>query len=342
VFDSLISLQEFVLGITDDSVEESLTTMMSSEWIQSPLGVCQLARAIMATVNIRPLQIAALASFASQLFRKVGPRSPAVELKPHIFSHIFRIFEYTKPFPNESAYFCFLYECYCHGLFEIEAIFRRLHKMDKQKFFRLSVCWLFCYFAPEMERTNPVLFNRLHSKLSKMSGNIPLPFLKFSEQFTKLKADSGTLFKSQRHYFGHSQTLISRIREDDADGLRQISCHPNYSTETRIAATPFTPFSDQHFPTLIQIAAFFGAVNCFKFLISQGAELRVTDHNDMTLPQFAVAGGNIEIIRLCEQCGLHFLGALHTVVRYQRNEIFDWLSQSISEQFDLMSQTPLH
>jgi ankyrin repeat protein len=122
---------------------------------------------------------------------------------------------------------------------------------------------------------------------------------------------------------------MSRIRADDQNGLEEAAKSPLFSLHTRITPTLYTPSSFlQGHPTLVQVAAFFGAVNCFKWFVMNGADLFVIDHTSLTVAQFAVAGGNIEIIRLCQQSGLNFFGTLHTAIKFHRNTIFDWLFES--------------
>jgi hypothetical protein len=135
--------------------------------------------------------------------------------------------------------------------------------------------------------------------------------------------------KKERDYFTNSQTLISQIIADEVFTLKELSSHPAFTTETRILPKTFSPSPNlQHRPTLIHIAALFGSIKCFKFLISLGVHLEVTDDKCLTLTQFAVSGVNIEIIRLCEQFNLKFFESGITTIKYHRNEIFEWLAET--------------
>jgi hypothetical protein len=56
--------------------------------------------------------------------------------------------------------------------------------------------------------------------------------------------------------------------------LKELSCHPRFTIETRILLNIFWPSPYlQYHPTLIHLAAFFGSIKCFKLLISLGAHL---------------------------------------------------------------------
>jgi ankyrin repeat protein len=75
-------------------------------------------------------------------------------------------------------------------------------------------------------------------------------------------------------------------------------------------------------PTLIQYAAFFGSVDCFKFLLENGASLALKDENGRSLAQFAAAGGNTEIMGICQARRCDFAGAQRVAVRFHRNSAF--------------------
>jgi hypothetical protein len=74
-------------------------------------------------------------------------------------------------------------------------------------------------------------------------------------------------------------------------------------------------------------------------LLSAGADLLATDHIFTTLPQLAVAGGNLEIIRLCQHYNLDFSATVHSAVKYHHLDLAEWLST-----FDpsALERTPFH
>ena len=92
-----------------------------------------------------------------------------------------------------------------------------------------------------------------------------------------------------------------------------------------------------HNPTLIQYAAFHGSLQCFKFLLFNGANLELEDSDGMNLIQYAIMGGNVEIIRILEQEDCSFLGAGQIAVLYHRYQIFDWIL--LTKNIDFMEPT---
>ncbi|OHT03095.1 hypothetical protein TRFO_29558 [Tritrichomonas foetus] len=73
-------------------------------------------------------------------------------------------------------------------------------------------------------------------------------------------------------------------------------------------------------PNLIEYAAFFGAVNIFKFLYLEGAKFTPE------LLSFAVAGGNYEIIHFLEENNYKFTeDHIKVAIQFHRNEIVEYI-----------------
>jgi ankyrin repeat protein len=243
-----------------------------------------------------------------------------------------------------------MYHCFRHGMFALEDIVTRLKFISRSQMFFRSAAWLFCYFAPEMEQFDPQLYDMFRDRLDRTADqrNVPSvfrPVIKQRERET-LRANGWRLQRKHRKFFRNEETLIPRILEDDVDPLKVASQSPDFSTESRLKPTAFIPstFLNSQ-PTLIHVAAFLGAVNCFRFLLANGAELHAVDNVGRTLPQFAVAGGNVDIIRECQRHGLDFFGTFHIAIQFHRHDIADWLRETILPDIssaDLNGLTPLH
>ena len=117
------------------------------------------------------------------------------------------------------------------------------------------------------------------------------------------------------------------IHDDDPQTLEKlIKEKRGYQIDYRIP--PSMQFGC-HFlrnqPTLIQYAAFCGSVKVVKYLLEHGANLDLKDLNGRTLAQFAVAGGNKEIIALFKERRVEFIGTMKYAVRFHRNELFEYI-----------------
>lgn len=90
------------------------------------------------------------------------------------------------------------------------------------------------------------------------------------------------------------------IRNDDIDGLQSFLSQTNTPVDTIIKRSIFERLDfinngiSGHQPTLIEYAAFFGSLKCFKFLYQK------VQQYPKRLSRYAVAGENYAIIHLCE------------------------------------------
>ena len=123
--------------------------------------------------------------------------------------------------------------------------------------------------------------------------------------------------------FADDGTIERAIFEDDFDSLQQLlaySIDDGRGQSIDISNFFNTNVFKIYEANRLELAALFGSVKCFKYLMMNGYEI-----NKETC-KFAVAGGNNEIIHLCEQKGLVFDDCLFISSMYHRFEIFEWLN----------------
>ncbi|OHT06850.1 hypothetical protein TRFO_25020 [Tritrichomonas foetus] len=110
------------------------------------------------------------------------------------------------------------------------------------------------------------------------------------------------------------------IRQDIIDEFVDIVSRTNLPLDSKIPYSLYERciyISDS--PSIIEYAAFFGAVDIFKYLITN----KVRPSSNLTY--FAVAGGNIEIVHLCEQMKCDFSDAVDAALLFHRDEILDYI-----------------
>ena len=342
-FDALSSLQEFMMGLSSENLEESIQIIIQSDWIVAPKEIKQFAHTCVLVANYRPIQIENVAILIFKLLKHKNNENSLSLLPNFLISTIFRGLLYSKPFPKESSNLCFLYYCYRNNVFQILDIIHQIKLFSKELTERKrSLCWIFCYFAPEIQKADMLLFRQLRKTLKYcvQKKHFPPVFVKFNERYKELKKNNWTNFKTRRNQLYHKNTLIARLRNDDVNYFKKLSSSPNFNVDTKIVPNLYAlnPLLQNH-PTLIQVAALFGAVECFKFLMLSGADLSVFDKHYIRLPDYAIAGGNIEIIRLCQLNGLDFEYSLHTAAKYHRLDIIEWLLQEICSDLTILDTT---
>ena len=128
--------------------------------------------------------------------------------------------------------------------------------------------------------------------------------------------------------------LAVLIRNDNIDELTREINAKNVNTTLDYSYYERFEFvnSKSDMPTLIEYSAFFGSIKSFKFLLNCNARI----NND--LPQFAVAGGNVEIIRICIEKKLVFDDECFEVaIRYHQNSIVEYFHRELNKSFSRKS-----
>ena len=118
-------------------------------------------------------------------------------------------------------------------------------------------------------------------------------------------------------------TLEYYIKEDDIDSFQDYLSEKMYSNLNY----PIRLETDQppHFVawdtriSLLNLAAFYGSVKIFKYLLLNNCET-----SDDTF-SYAVAGGSMEIIRICDQKSFKFKNCLKASVQFHRRDIAEWI-----------------
>lgn len=115
------------------------------------------------------------------------------------------------------------------------------------------------------------------------------------------------------------------IQNDDVDTLQSITS--NYSDLNEIFINKNSikeriSFLHDGKINLLEYAAFFGSIKCFKFLLLN----HVKPSN--RLPSFAVCGGESEILRICNQqkeCVFDVKALINSII-YRQKSVFDWIN----------------
>lgn len=102
----------------------------------------------------------------------------------------------------------------------------------------------------------------------------------------------------------NQEPLFQIVEKDDLDSLQKLlAFDPSKSIDTTIEKCYYEsrPLFQYKSYSLLEIAAFFGSIKIFKFLLINNATIRKNELREM-----ALYGGNSEIIRLCQQHDIAF------------------------------------
>lgn len=376
--DSITLIQRAILGITEEtkaSVAERITRSHYNNIEQVPY----LFNFILIASEIRPKSIGLIADLcvslkesipsfhgiAIQKMNKEVFKEPIREGKPVLHIELFYHL-YKRGFVSLDVIrdvFNWIYDKYFESICQL-GLFMFWFKFEPEVYALFKT-----YIEAKLEKRN---FNsqnhELRSCTSSRATHRPIVYHPYYNAY------------SLRGVYKHNETdraLIDIFINDDVNSLQEYMANDYVSShgsseiksdaeslieellaeleeeatghtkqESQILTINAHPFL-QYQPTMLNIAEFYGAVDCFKFLIANGVcfyspkppnnPLNAGDEckyfNDA---HYAVAGGNIEIIRIVEQGGISFDGCAPIAAYFHHNDVYSWLveTKGINNEFE--------
>ena len=123
--------------------------------------------------------------------------------------------------------------------------------------------------------------------------------------------------------------LHDSVRNDDVRAVSQIVLtnswinvkFPRYITDTDMIL--------RHHCPVLGLAAYVGAIDVFRFLIANGANAKALDERQVTISEFACAGGQIDILEFMFESYIHTEEdaprCLSEAAKHKRNDIIDMI-----------------
>jgi ankyrin repeat protein len=345
---NVLILQSRILDLTADEIGDAIAFVSETELVTTAFGIGRVVATILLAVRMRPLAIPVLVQFIRALLQAATADNSLAMVKSCAVEQARRCLGAPDPFPKEAGLLSFLFHGFQYGFLTIDDIASLARSLLNDPFAGQSITWLLSYFAPELEGVDSNLMEALISRMNAFAANGQWPdALKlFAERINDLRCNNWALLKHDREACLVSPCLLSWIRDDDVQSLRDYLTHPEVTANDRFRPGCYVPVSALlASPTLIQVAAFLGAPSCFRFLLASGARLNEMDKSFVTLTQMAIAGGNLEIVRICQQYRLDFTATLNAAVKYHRHELFDWLFELCSHdtlELDAIGEHSIH
>lgn len=311
-------LQDLLFSISEDKASEVLSSLVQSIFVKTRSRVHQLVHNLMSVVSYRPKQMTTVAELCLSLYNASSDDN-ALNLIPELI-----LCQFQNDFYRFSRRNFFFQECLRLGLLKAQQFVKCIGKLASPTF-SLNFAF-FCWFAPEIEKYDLKLYNELIKECQSSKRSDIAEFLAEIDLF---KANDWEMLRSIRRKGINPDKLYTVIRNDDLDQLQKLSASPDFDINHRISSSVFERSPQlNHRPTILHIAAFHASIECFKFLLLNNADYSLTDSDGITLFQFAVLGGNSEIIRLLEQKNCNNAGSVQMATLYYQMTIFQWLVQS--------------
>ena len=116
-------------------------------------------------------------------------------------------------------------------------------------------------------------------------------------------------------------TVTYLLKYDLLDQFQTLISQENLDINGRIENNLFEIHFIINSEKYLHVAAFYGSIKCFKYMVLNGAITRDS-------AQFCVAGGNLEAVRISERLGSSFHDCELQAIIYRRIEILSWLLQT--------------
>lgn len=219
-----------------------------------------------------------------------------------------------------------------HKLFTPEEVVKRIENIPFEFTNIEAFIHYFTIFLPEFDsygnKETVISYTNQFKRLNNFQVFARVnQYVKFYEtKIEKYREDNWAKLRKKRTSIDSCSEFYRVMREDDIKAFRIIAAFPDFDINGTKKLSLFSPYDYLYGePPFISIAAFFGSAEIFKFLLVKGADVNKTDLYTHYPSQFAVIGGNIEIIRLLEQENAIFDGTIQVAAGFSRYEIFDWL-----------------
>lgn len=166
----------------------------------------------------------------------------------------------------------------------------------------------FFFFAPEFEKFYPDYFCEHEIEFKNVNLS------------THLKLRSEGMNESE---------LAIIIRNDDIDSFQSYVSKLNFNLNGNIPKSKYEiSFYLKSSTSLIEYAAFYGSLKIFKFLWMNNV------HISDQLREFAVSGGNYEIVHILERKQVNFdEDCLNKAIQYHHNEIARYINETFDVHF---------
>lgn len=324
------------MSLSADTLVVVASTIANSHGVSSPVGVEIIVHDILTAVDFRPRSQHLHCTLCLELMKYANDMN-SLSLIPSLISRRFNVDVGT--FKGARRMF-FYHECYRYQILTVRDIDACVRKCMCDESVRTPNLAAFCWFAPEIQKECPREFVRLvgSCRLSKIT--------EFSWFYSNLEFLSRDNWKNHREIAtkGSNTHAVARIiEEDDVEKLIELAASPGFNIDEEIPRCVFEKCRVlNHQPTLVHVAAFYGSIQCLKYLLMSGCDLSKQDHNEMRVMGFAIAGGSIEAIRLLEQQSVSFEGSLQFATMYHRYTIFDWLCAAKQQEVTCSAPLSVH
>jgi hypothetical protein len=321
----VIGLQEVLMNLSPETISSAKSFLSAFPYADSPEYLHKLTSTILLSATLRTHSMDVLIELI-QFLVETDRASP--QFKTQLLLDIFESFRAAALYPFHSSHFFLLSRCHLASVYSASELLDHFTDFGPSAIFSATLWhfWFLGYFAPLFPADGDVI--RATQLILRSNKSKCPPFLRqFWTEFDKLRAADWKDLRALSDGFRCRTSLAGSLKRDDLELLQHLSSSPDFDADSRISPSLWETSSFlQSSPTLLQYAAYWGSTNCFRFLVSIGANTNARDGKSRSLVEYAIAGGCAEVVRMLEREEMD--GALQTAAFHHRQDLFAWLRES--------------
>ena len=329
-------IQRIITDIKPETFVESVEKITNFQDLKNKEYVPFVIKEILIVVPLRHKRWEIYIELVKTLSKIAIP--PFKDFKKRFLDAVFRT-EDEWEMHNKATIFHFARICFKAGIFSANEIMNRITAMRIQ--FPLQYFLAVCYFAPEMSVASPGVYSNFVTILKKfqvredatdtMTQTMIPPgvqanvrrikdpvFQEYVNSFDELCENNFEKLIPLIETGCHLHSVEYDIYMDDVESL-QTKVGKTYNTNRKVDPNPFHPaMFVQWRPTLLEMAAFYGSLNCFNYLLKRRAKTSFVSI-------MATAGGFPAIMERVKELDVPFQNCLRIAAAFRNFEAIDWI-----------------
>lgn len=324
--ENINELQEKLLDLTSENKMDFLSYFLISQFVDK---IDEFVDTVLLSFQFRPNKLQLYIELIQYLIKLNDDQDNDTEKYSFslIPASILRNFVPMKV--KYYYYLSFVQKCNKQKIINDEDLFEKI----KTFFYEypqeiMPKAYLFLYFAPLISSKMPEFFDKQCELFTKQLETFGTFFeaKDFLTRLSELRDNNWQLFYKQSETNYPLYSIQSIIKMDDIDSFQKKAAEINFdiNQETKIHSYENILFPEVK-PTLLQLAAYYGSIKIFKFILLNGADLKIKNKEGFSFEHFAIAGGDPEMIRIFEQKGMTFQNTLKVATQFHQNSVFQWI-----------------
>lgn len=338
--DLISELQQTLLGLTMDNHKDVFAKIMASPFILTEEGQHIILHNLLLSYKYRrrfPIPSVRIIG----LLHKEAEKNEKMKNIPQIFifllsKEVLQRYNFQKSFISS---YLFLREVVEQDIISLEILLSMLddlffttYKKSRNWYSGESMNTLFiiCFlsiFGHLLKDRLPQEYEKLENKITNdpLCTNSSTGESQFYREFLIIRQQNFNFFKMDPFQNG---SIIMALHRDNLQCLQEIAETGKFDPNFRINPTILESVDELNtHPPLISIAAYYGCIKCFKFMVMNGADLKLKSDNGWDVLTYAIAGGNLEIIRNILNIYSNNQPPKHLIsvaIQYHHFDIFYW------------------